>query len=245
MNKKIAGVFLVGIILLLTGCTRGSYLMFQHIESSFQLEATKMESKMDTGIVDVHQAYLSVLRNETELFNKDRFVYMNEYLEKTYEIFLISDANFAILDMDGDDIQELILEVVSDTRVILHYENGVMYGYSYKDGNVVCDYSDTTELNGFSLPLRDGRFLGAYSTGGIGSVDIYKLTLDYAGITEKSYSYNTNAPDEYFYLRDYSKEEPYGEGAEITKDQWLQFLEELKDLCFKDKEWDYCSDLDF
>jgi hypothetical protein len=82
------------------------------------------------------EAYKAVLQNKVEFFSTDnkKNLYLNDFLtnEEIYEtVFKVT--HFTVLDMNGDKVPEVVLELsVGDEPEfyeVLHYTNGVVYGY--------------------------------------------------------------------------------------------------------------------
>lgn len=81
-------------------------------------------------------AYQSVLQNKVNLFSTDdkKYIYLNEFLRDgagpgyPYKL-----TRFTILDLDGDKIPEVVLELQiggAGFFEVLHYMNGTVYGYN-------------------------------------------------------------------------------------------------------------------
>ncbi|MCL2504330.1 MAG: hypothetical protein FWE94_07060 [Coriobacteriia bacterium] len=71
-----------------------------------------------------------------------------------------SYSQFCVVDMDGDGATELILEEsCSNDRVLLHYEDGVVYGFVFP-------------LRGMNGPKTDASFV---SSGGAGLNEVLKI----------------------------------------------------------------------
>lgn len=82
------------------------------------------------------EAFKAVLQNKVEFFSTDnkKNLYLNDFLtnEEIYgTVFKVT--HFAVLDMDGDKVPEVVLELsVGDAPEfyeVLHHMNGVVYGY--------------------------------------------------------------------------------------------------------------------
>lgn len=88
------------------------------------------------GQQPVLEAYAAVLRNEAEFFSTDtdKNVYLNDFLADNgvYETVLKA-TRFAVLDMDGDGVPEVVLELsrndTPDFYEILHAADGAVRGY--------------------------------------------------------------------------------------------------------------------
>ena len=85
----------------------------------------------------VMEAYKAVLQNKTEFFSTDnkKNLYLNDFLTNQ-EIYgaNFKVMNFSVIDMDGDKIPEVVVELSVNSKVpslyeVLHYINGKVYGY--------------------------------------------------------------------------------------------------------------------
>ena len=76
-------------------------------------------------------AYKKVLTDKMEFFSTDddKKMLLSEFFAEYYTIH--SKVNMAMIDLDGDGINEIILERHSDNgiREILRYDKGIVYGY--------------------------------------------------------------------------------------------------------------------
>jgi len=102
-------------------------------------------------------AYKAVLQNKAEFFSTDdkKKLYLNDFLTNNgiYDI-TFKATKFAVLDMDGDNTPEVVLELSSGDLPsfyeVLHYMNNTVYGYIFT-------YRSLTGLK------ADGTFM--YSSG--------------------------------------------------------------------------------
>jgi len=84
----------------------------------------------------VMEAYKAVLQNKTTFFSTDnkKNVYLKDLLTNK-ELYgtVFKVTHFAVLDMDGDNIPEVVLELTVGNDVqfyeVLHYMNNEVYGY--------------------------------------------------------------------------------------------------------------------
>lgn len=99
---------------------------------SFETEGPISSPADNTGF----EAYAGVLRGELEFYSTDtrQRVFLNDFLADNgvYEISLQAE-NFAVLDMDGDNSPEAVLELTAsglpEFYEIFHYMDGEVYGY--------------------------------------------------------------------------------------------------------------------
>lgn len=96
-------------------------------------ESTRTEILSNNSVLE---AYKAVLQNKAEFFSTDnkKNLYLNDFLTNK-EIYgtVFKVTHFTVLDMDGDKVPEVVLELsVGDEPEfyeVLHYSNGVVYGY--------------------------------------------------------------------------------------------------------------------
>lgn len=85
----------------------------------------------------VLESYKAVLKNKAKFFSADdkNRIYVNDILKKQYPENTFKVSRFTVLDMDGDKIPEVVLELSSSDDnpmffEILHYMKGIVYGYN-------------------------------------------------------------------------------------------------------------------
>jgi hypothetical protein len=84
------------------------------------------------------EAYKSVLQNKDSFFSTEgnKNIYLNEFLKEISAEYSFQVLHFTVLDMDGDKIPEVVLDISLDGKnysyfyEILHYMNGRVYGYN-------------------------------------------------------------------------------------------------------------------
>ncbi len=101
---------------------------------------TPSESKPENNKSLAMEAYKIVLQNKIEFYSTEtkKKVYLNDFLTNN-EIYgttsKIKINHFAVLDMDGDKIPEVVLRLTVDENPnfveVLHYMNGEVYGYFF------------------------------------------------------------------------------------------------------------------
>lgn len=97
-------------------------------------ENTKTQLTSDKN--SVWESYKAVLQNKAEFFSTDnkKNIYLNDFLTNK-EIYgtVFKVTHFAVLDMDGDKVPEIVLELTADNNPefyeVLHFMNGTVYGY--------------------------------------------------------------------------------------------------------------------
>lgn len=142
------------------------------------------------------EAYSAVFRNEAKFFsiNDSSNVNKDEYLKDCF--YDSGDAyqpelQFAVIDMDGDGVPEVVVEKFHDTGsengVVLHYEDGTVYGYSYgageledvkKDGSYSWidaeNYIGYSKMQFFGLYHKE-VFLASYHSNGVSKDSEYLI----------------------------------------------------------------------
>ncbi|MBX4261893.1 DUF1311 domain-containing protein [Clostridium estertheticum] len=85
----------------------------------------------------VLESYKTVLQNKANFFSVDdkNKIYLYDILKKQYPENTFKVSRFTVLDMDGDKIPEVVLELSSSNNnpmffEILHYMKGTVYGYN-------------------------------------------------------------------------------------------------------------------
>jgi hypothetical protein len=99
---------------------------------------TPSESKPENNKSLAMEAYKIVLQNKIEFYSIEtkKKVYLNDFLTNNEIYGTASKINhFAVLDMDGDKIPEVVLGLTIDENPnfveVLHYMNGEVYGYFF------------------------------------------------------------------------------------------------------------------
>ena len=93
-------------------------------------------TQMSSEKKSIMEAYKAVLQNKATFFSTDnkKNVYLNDLLTNK-ELYgtIFKVTHFAVLDMDGDNIPEIVLELTVGSDVqfyeVLHYMNNEVYGY--------------------------------------------------------------------------------------------------------------------
>lgn len=154
MKTKIIRVILVFLlIILITGCSGSkNRLNLSSISSTSSNKIsgasvpTNLFSSLDSKSENtkaqilsnnsVLEAYKTVLQNKAEFLSTDnkKNLYLNDFLTNK-EIYgtIFKVTHFTVLDMDGDKVPEVVLELSVDDEPefyeVLHYMNGVVCGY--------------------------------------------------------------------------------------------------------------------
>ncbi|MCE3198725.1 hypothetical protein [Paenibacillus sonchi] len=104
---------------------------------------TPSESKLENNKSLAMEAYKTVLQNKIEFYSIEtkKKVYLNDFLTNNEIYGTTSKINhFAVLDMDGDKIPEVVLGLTVDENPnfveVLHYMNGEVYGYFFGNGQL-------------------------------------------------------------------------------------------------------------
>lgn len=76
--------------------------------------------------------YQHILRNDGGFYGVDGDRHtLAEYIAEDYGNTNPSDARFAIVDMDGDGIREVVLDIPPHDVLVLRYYSGEVYGYGF------------------------------------------------------------------------------------------------------------------
>jgi hypothetical protein len=135
MKTKIISVILMFLLSVsITGCSGNN--SGSNPNNGSKTSETGVPSVPGDGKSLAMEAYKAVLENKAEFFSTDnkKNIYLNDFLTNK-EIYgtAFKPTRFAVLDMDGDKISEVVLELAvgSDAEFyeVLHYTNGKVYGY--------------------------------------------------------------------------------------------------------------------
>lgn len=122
-----------------------SQIVSDDIQENQDKEESETPSRFETNaFISVGEIFQSVLLNEKELVciekePYDQTIHIKEYsgfLNEMPNIFTeqISIVRFAVVDMDGDTMPEIVLEIEnSSSYIILHYREGQIYGNFVND----------------------------------------------------------------------------------------------------------------
>lgn len=175
------------------------------------------------------EAYKAVLQNGAEFYSVDnkKELFLNDFLTNK-EIYgaVFNGVRFTVLDMDGDSVPEVVVELTVDNNPefyeVLHYMDGAVYGY-----NIV--YRGLEELK------TDGTFY--YSNGaadyGYGKLKFQSDAYEYdiLGYTESSQNNDGVTTISYFIDNQPVNEESFHAFAEeqIGKEDvvWHEFSQAI------------------
>lgn len=182
--------------------------------------AAERQNDENAGEDEVLEAYQAVLLGESQFFSADEgeYRYLSEFDYWINERLgtPLTVTQFAVIDLDGDDILELVLELTTgyDGSIeVLHYEDGVVYGFAFP-------------YRGFLNLRRDGTF--TFSNGaadnGVGRLAFSEGACDFHTLCESV------SQDNAFYIggETVSEEDFYGYFAEQNSKplaQWYPFTE--------------------
>ncbi|EGW40025.1 hypothetical protein [Desulfosporosinus sp. OT] len=125
MKSKIIGALLLLLLsITITACSNSS---------DSKIESSKTQALSENNMNLAVEAYKTVLQNKAEFHSTDnkKKVYLNDFLtnEELYGT-QFKVTRFTVLDMDGDKIPEVVLELKKDDFYeVLHYMNNEVYGY--------------------------------------------------------------------------------------------------------------------
>jgi len=212
MKSKIISILLVFLLSIsVTACSNNKDS--SNLDSKSESAKTQLSSEDNKSLA--MEAYKAVLQNKAEFFSTDnkKNVYLNDFLtnEEIYgTVFKLS--HFTVLDMDGDGIPEVVLELTVGNYVefyeVLHYMDDKVNGYSQvlrgfenlkKDGTV--RYSNSAFNNGYrKLSLEtdacEDDILGYHNTESNNDVVTRTYFIDNKPATEESYNAFAKEQDE-------------------------------------------------
>lgn len=204
--RSVIFIFLICIIII--GCSVGN--KSKHSEESLAIEA-----------------YKSVLQNKNYFYSQedDKNILLEDFLgyggALGYDAWL-DVSYFTILDMDGDRISEVVLDLSifgrewSDFREVLHYEDGIVYGY-------LISHQDLEGLK------SDGTFIYSGGAGDWG-IATFKFTSDNYEYNIIGYCESDNKGISYFIDNNQSTEEAFdtfcNEQEEKSETEWYEFSRE-------------------
>ncbi|MED1471778.1 stalk domain-containing protein [Bacillus salipaludis] len=150
-----------------------------------------------------YNAYKKVLLNEVSFFSvhDKKYVYLNK-LNAPSKVL-----NYTVLDMDGDKLPELIIQLsyandypYPDSVEVLHYSNGKVYGFNYSYRGLMGLKTDGTFS--WSAGAGDNGYSKLRYTSGIYKVDnlgYRQLGYDTKGNPKESYFINNKPVSEASY----------------------------------------------
>ncbi|WP_238917445.1 lysozyme inhibitor LprI family protein [Clostridium sp. YIM B02555] len=178
-------------------------------------ESEKTQLSSDNNKSLEIEAYKAVLQNKAEFFSTDnnKDVYLNDFLSNE-EIYgtVFKLTHFTVLDMDGDGIPEIVLELTVGNYVefyeVLHYMNNKVIGYIQVlrgFGNLKTDgtvhYSNSAFNNGyrklnFKTNACEDYILGYHNTDDNNGNPIRTYFIDDKPATEEAYNAFVKEQDE-------------------------------------------------
>lgn len=169
-TKIISMLIMILLSISITGCTSKIKASVPISPSSNPLDSNNENKEIQMlSNNPVLEAYIAVLQSKTEFFSTDnkKRLFINDFLsnkENFDTVFKVT--HFTVLDMDGDKVPEIVLELsVGDGPAfyeVLHYMDETVYGY-------LIVYRGLEELKG------DGTF--CYS-GGVADNEFGKLKFE-------------------------------------------------------------------
>ncbi len=168
--KKIVSRVIISCFLLagLAGCSS------KDKQRTLDSTANELSSTPDTSLIGDQSkqtallAYMDVMLNKVQLITTSyaesgtKTIYLNQLLKEGADSFQF--INFAVLDMDGDKIDEVVIQYsltasypYPDYVEVLHYREGTVYGYNFSyrglyglknDGSFM--WSNAADDNGYA-----------------------------------------------------------------------------------------------
>lgn len=168
--KRFLVIALIVMVLIFSSCRNidGAIRSFSQKDSSHSLSNVSSSSSYSSEIL---QDYKQVLLSQSTFFSMDdqKNTYLNEfsYWDGTITENPLIPVDFTILDMDGDNIPEVVLELTNgaDGSVeVFHYYDGTVYGYAFvyrglknlkADGTF--NFSSGASLSGYATLIFNGN----------------------------------------------------------------------------------------
>jgi len=163
--------------------------------SGSKIESSKTQALSGNNMKLAMEAYMTVLQNKAEFYSPDnkKKVYLNDFLTNE-ELFgtQFKVTRFTVLDMDGDKIPEVVLELKKDDFYeVLHYMNDEVYGYirSYRQlENIKFDGTFGWSNSAFNDGIGKLKFKpDACETDNLGYCDADKYFIENKPVTEETY----------------------------------------------------------
>ena len=155
-----------------------------------------MNEGMEQHFEDDDNQYHRIYEGGQKFFLNEYFWFLDS-VESEYYVY-----NFMIVDMDGDGLEEIVLECYPGTTQILHYEEGEVYSYRF-DGNSMLNI----HINGIY-----------HTTGGATSSCCNRLTeLNKDGYIEETFAQMYN---NYFEI----------EGKEVTSEEFFDYMDSINSI---------------
>lgn len=155
MNKLVPliliSIFAVGTTGCITNDSQQSNTEISTSEISLSTTSTNAPSSSispfdDVSIQNALLVYSDVLQNKTEFTttlyaeDKTKTILLNQLLE----LYTFRILDFSVLDMDGDEIPEVVIQYGPSGGQypalveVLHYSNGIIYGYNFSYRGLYC-----------------------------------------------------------------------------------------------------------
>lgn len=184
-----------------------------------------LNSKPELDKRSAMEAYQAVLENKLEFYRTEnkKKGYLDDFLTHN-EVYGTAAAihHFAVLDMDGDEIPEMVLGLTvdnnSDFAEVLHYRDGEVYGYFFGKDQLV-----NLKTDGTFRWLSGGLTYNGYGT--LSFQDLFAETNNLAYHESKALDESSTTFSITYYIKD----------KEVTKDSYLSFVKEQE--AKKDVAW--------
>lgn len=212
MKSKIIGVLLVFLLSIsITACSNNKGSSTPDSKS----ESTKTQLSAEDNKKSSMEAFKEVLLNKVEFFSADnkKNLYINDFLTNK-EIYgtVFKLSRFTVLDIDGDEIPEVVLELKVDNHVefyeVLHYMNNkvngniqVQRGFKNLKTDGTMSYSNSAFNNGymklsFEANSSEARILGYHNTENKDNIVTQTYFIDNKPVTEEAYNAFTKEQEE-------------------------------------------------
>lgn len=133
--KKIFALIII-ITILLSSCSNTTIVTSNNVTSAQTINPTSTPIVSATPKKSAKEVYKAALHNKVQLFSTyyKKEVNLNKLLSESFPDTPMKITRFTVLDMDGDELPEVVLEFSPDKNPIgfevLHYMNDTVYNYS-------------------------------------------------------------------------------------------------------------------
>ena len=184
---------------------------FFSLAAAFTLAVTllSIQPAVAADSVKAMEAYKAVLQNNMTFYNTNdqKHYKLSEFDYWGEDSYLpLKVVSFAVVDMDGDGVPEVILELTSGfdgSFEVLHYEDGQVYGFNHPYRGII----DLTS---------DGIYWGS---DGAADGGFYKASISKSRYETTALGYSESAADE--------SVTHYIDGTKVSDAQYNEFLEKM------------------
>lgn len=204
------------------------------------------------------EAYKTILSGDFSLIEDED---MRSHVKYMYQTSMDEETGtckwrYILMDTNEDGVNELFVQYSP-----FGHESGF---FCYKNGKVVCVFSDTVEMRAYTLPLKIGKLMhvsyGYNTSRSIANIDLMdpmynwniekrylSIDVDYE-IQDRDYynmflgSYYLPEEGTYYFYEEIGEDGMMGEPYSLTIGEWERSMEVIESLLIPDEDWEYCSE---